>query len=148
MNTKILPPTYLLISLIAVLAFHFLLPVLELVPKPWNLLGILPLFLGIGFNIIADRLFSQARTTVNSFGEPTTMITESVYQFTRNPMYLGMALVLLGVAVLLGSLTPFFSVPIFIWLITVRFAKLEEKMLEETFGQEWLDYAERVRRWI
>ena len=63
-------------------------------------------------------------------------------------MYLGMALLLLGVAILLGSLSPFFVVPVFVWLITVRYIRFEEKMLEDTFGLKYLDYARRVRRWI
>ncbi len=63
-------------------------------------------------------------------------------------MYLGMALVLIGVAILLGSLSPFLVIPIFVWLITARFIKFEEKMLEDTFGLKYLDYARRVRRWI
>jgi len=147
-GTKILPPTFLLISMITMLALNFFLPVLDFVPEPWILLGILPMGLGIGFNIISDKLFSQARTTVNSFGEPTAMITESIYSITRNPMYLGMLLVLTGVAVLLGSLSPFLVIPAFVWLINVRFIKFEEQKLEDKFGLKWLDYAERVRRWI
>jgi len=130
------------------LALHYFYPIMQLLPKPWILLGILPMILGIVNNIIADRLFSQASTTVNSFGEPTTMITDGVYKLSRNPMYLGMALVLIGVAILLGSLSPFLVIPIFVWLITARFIKFEEKMLEDTFGLKYLDYARRVRRWI
>ncbi len=147
-NTRVLPPTYLLVSLLLILALYFLFPIARLIPKPWNLLGLFPLILGIVFNINADRLFSQAKTTINSFGEPTAIITEGIYAATRNPMYLGMALLLLGVAILLGSLSPFFVVPIFVWLITVRFIKFEEKILEDTFGLKYLDYARRVRCWI
>ncbi len=130
------------------LALHYLYPILPLVPKPWILIGILPVLLGIGINVVADKLFSRARTTVNSFGEPTAMITEGIYSLSRNPMYLGMALVLLGVAILLGSLSPFFVIPIFVWLTSVRFIKFEEQMLEDKFGMQWQDYARRVRRWI
>ena len=147
-NTRVLPPTYLLVSLLLMLALHYFFPISQLIPTPWILLGLLPLILGIVFNIIVDRSFSQAKTTINSFGEPTALITDGIYTATRNPMYLGMALLLLGVEILLGSLSPFFVVPIFVWLITVRFIKFEEKMLEETFSLKYLDYARRVRRWI
>ncbi|MBC8503610.1 MAG: isoprenylcysteine carboxylmethyltransferase family protein [Anaerolineales bacterium] len=147
-DARILPPTYLFVSLLAMLGMHYLLPITQLVPKPWILLGILPLASGIVINIFADKLFSRAKTTINSFGEPTTIITDGIYSATRNPMYLGMALLLLGVAILLGSLSPFFVVPVFVWLITVRYIRFEEKMLEDTFGLKYLDYARRVRRWI
>ncbi len=148
MKKQALPPTYLLVSLLLMLAFHYLFPIFRLVPGLWVLSGILPMVLGIGVNIVADRLFTQARTTVNSFGEPTILVTEGVFKITRNPMYLGMVLVLLGVAIMLGSLSTFLVIPIFVWLITVRFIKFEERMLADKFGSKWLDYATRVRRWI
>jgi len=147
-NSTILPPTYLLVGMLMMLGLHYLFPITQWVPKPWILLGFVPLGFGIGLNIIADRMFSQARTTVNSLGEPSVMISEGVFSMSRNPMYLGMALVLLGVAVLLGSLSPLLIIPIFVWLITIKFIKFEENMLAEKFGARWLEYARRVRRWI
>jgi len=63
-------------------------------------------------------------------------------------MYLGFVLILLGLAVLLGSLTPFIVVPIFAAVIDRVFIVVEEQMLANRFGQAWLDYKSRVRRWI
>jgi protein-S-isoprenylcysteine O-methyltransferase Ste14 len=63
-------------------------------------------------------------------------------------MYLGMVSSLLGVAVLCGSATPFLVVPAFALFIERRFIRVEEKMLEETFGSEYAAYKARVRRWI
>lgn len=63
-------------------------------------------------------------------------------------MYLGMALVLFGMAIILGFLTPFFITPLFIILINQIFIKFEERKLEEKFGRQWLEYSYRVRRWI
>jgi protein-S-isoprenylcysteine O-methyltransferase Ste14 len=63
-------------------------------------------------------------------------------------MYLAMALTLIGVALLLGSLAPLIAPPIFIRLITTRFIQKEEAALERRFGDRYRDYKQRVRRWI
>lgn len=63
-------------------------------------------------------------------------------------MYLGMVVILLGIAVLFGSISPFISIPVFIWLIQSNFIRLEEAALEEIFGDEYREYKTRVRRWL
>jgi protein-S-isoprenylcysteine O-methyltransferase Ste14 len=63
-------------------------------------------------------------------------------------MYLGLALGLSGFAVWLGTLTPFLVVPLFAWVITVRFIRHEEQRLEARFGDQYRAYKARVRRWI
>ena len=63
-------------------------------------------------------------------------------------MYLGMTLILLGIAVLLGSASPFAVVPVIAVLFDRVFIVPEERMLEETFGDHFREYRGRVRRWI
>ena len=63
-------------------------------------------------------------------------------------MYLGMLSILLGVAFLLGSLSPFIGLPLFVLLITTQQIIPEEMTLTNKFGQEYLDYKHRVRRWL
>ena len=63
-------------------------------------------------------------------------------------MSLGFVLVLTGVAVILGSLMPFFVVPVFTIVMDIVFIRVEEQILEERFGQAWLAYRAKVRRWI
>jgi protein-S-isoprenylcysteine O-methyltransferase Ste14 len=145
---NILPPTYLWISIGAMIALHFLLPLVMIVPWPWSLAGIIPLALGAVINILADQSFKKANTTVKPFKESSALITDGVFRISRNPMYLGFALILIGIAVLLGSLTPFVVIPIFVILMDQIFIRVEEQMLEEKFVLTWLDYKRRVRRWI
>ena len=76
------------------------------------------------------------------------MVTSGVFRFTRNPMYMGFTLILFGAAVLFGTLSPFLVIPFFMALIERRFIRTEEKMLELKFGQAYLDYKKKVRRWI
>jgi len=149
MNVKqILPTTYLLIALIIMVLFHFVIPIIKLIPCPWNLLGLIPMVIGILINIIADGALRRVGTTVKPFQESTFLITSSVYRISRHPMYLGFVLLLSGVATLLGSLSPWVIIPIFGALMEVVFIRVEERMLEEKFGPAWLSYKKMVWRWI
>jgi len=146
--TRILPPTYLLIVLIIMLAIHFIIPITTVFPVPWNLAGLLPLILGIVINILADRQFHKRHTTVKPFQESSALITDGVYHFSRHPMYLGMTLLLVGVAMLLGSFISFCVIPVFVLMINGIFIKSEEQMMDGQFGEVWQDYAKEVRRWM
>ena len=76
------------------------------------------------------------------------MVTGGPFAFTRNPMYLGLVLCLLGWAVLLGSLVPFAVVPAFLALLHFRFVLREEPFMADRFGQDYASYHEQVRRWL
>jgi protein-S-isoprenylcysteine O-methyltransferase Ste14 len=127
---------------------HFLFPVSKIIPFPWSLLGVIPLSFGLVINLIADRAFKKHATTVKPFEESTALITAGVFRFSRNPMYLGFVLILLGIATLMGSLTPYLVIPPFAVLMNVLFIRVEERMLEATFGESWLEYSSRVRQWL
>jgi protein-S-isoprenylcysteine O-methyltransferase Ste14 len=145
---KVLPPTYLWVAIAIMLALHFLFPVTQIIPWPWSLLGIIPLACGIALNLIADTAFRKAETTVKPFQESTALVTGGVFRISRHPMYLGFVLSLIGIAVLLGSLTPFFAIPVFAVSMDRAFIRVEERMLEGKFGQAWLEYKAKVRRWL
>jgi len=145
---NVLPTTYLFLSIAVMVAMHLLFPLAKVVAYPLNLLGSIPLGIGIAFNLIADRAFKKYRTTVKPFEESTVLITSGVFRVSRHPMYLGMVLILIGIAVLMRSLPPFAVIPIFALLMERVFIRVEEKMLEDKFGQPWLEYKGKVRRWI
>jgi protein-S-isoprenylcysteine O-methyltransferase Ste14 len=145
---KVLPLTYLLIAIVVMAAFHFVLPIIQVILGLWQLIGLLPLAGGIGLNLMADRALHQANSTVKPFEASTTLITTGVFQISRHPMYLDFVLILIGLAVLLGSLTPYLVIPIFAILMDRVFIQIEERMLAEQFGQTWLAYKARIRRWI
>ena len=92
--------------------------------------------------------FTRAGTPVVPFERSTTLVTGGSYRFTRNPMYLGMVLLLSGVAALLGTLSPWLVIPIFTAVIQTNFIRGEERFLEELFGDSYRAYKTRVRRWI
>ncbi len=145
---KILPPTWLLIALIAMLILRFLLPVLFIIPAGWNLLGIPIVLLGLGINLVADQVFHQAKTTVRPFEESSALVTNGVFRISRNPMYFGFLLIQIGTAFLLRALAPFLVVVAFAVLIDRVYIFAEERMLEARFGRDYLEYKSRTGRWL
>ncbi|MDY7009357.1 MAG: isoprenylcysteine carboxylmethyltransferase family protein [Planctomycetota bacterium] len=112
-QNKILPPTWLVASILIMLALHFLLPLRKVIPSPYRYLGILPMIIGILLNVWSDQLFKKNKTTVKPFEQSSRLITQGPYRFSRHPMYLGMVLILAGLAVLLGTASPTLVVPVF-----------------------------------
>ena len=147
-GSKMLPPTYLLIAIAVMVVLHFVFPIMTIVSLPWNLLGIIPLVVGVVINMVADNSFRRANTPIKPFEEPTALVTSGMYQVSRNPMYLGFVLILVGIAILLGSVMPYIVIPVFMILIEKSFIRVEEHRLEQKFRQQWLEYRQRVRRWV
>ena len=145
---KVLPPIYFLGAIVLAVLLHFLIPLHQILAFPWRLLGLAPLVTGIVLNLLADQTFKKHDSTVKPFEESNALVTNGVFGVTRNPMYLGMALILLGIALLLGSVTPFAVVVLFVALFDRMFISPEERMLADTFRDQFRQYRERVRRWI
>lgn len=106
--------------------------------------------LGVGIALAGVFEFRRARTTVNPHkpDNSSSLVTSGIYRYTRNPMYLGLAVVLLAWAAWLGSAWALPGIAMFAAFIT-RFQILpEETTLQRIFGAEFDDYRARVRRWI
>src|SRR3954462_2045220 len=124
--------------------FHRVAPWAPLLEAPYRYAGIILALLALGLIAWAAALFRRAGTNIRPFMPSTALVLTGPYNLTRNPMYLGMAGILLGAAVLMGSLTPFLVIPAFMGLITERFIVPEEAKLEEAFGRDYVDYKARV----
>lgn len=105
---------------------------------------------GIAFDLLGLLAFRSARTTVNPLKpeRASSMVTGGVYRVTRNPMYLGMAVLLVAWAVYLSRLLPFVGPVVFVLYITRFQIEAEERALRGLFGEEYSSYASRVRRWL
>ena len=145
---KILPPTYFNSAIALIIIIYFIFPISEIIYFPWNLLGLLSALTGVILNLHTDNLFKKYATTVQPFEESSNLITNGMFRLSRNPMYLGMSLILLGMSIFLGSIGPFFVILIFVILMDQIFIRVEELMLEKKFGDKWLKYKNSVRRWI
>jgi protein-S-isoprenylcysteine O-methyltransferase Ste14 len=148
LKTKLIPPVYLLLALGAMLALHWLLPLARLIVPPYSYLGAPLLLAGVCLTASAARAFNKAGTSVVPFEPSTALVTDGLYRYTRNPMYLGLVLIALGVWILLGTLSALLPFAVFIGILEYRFVRREERFLESIFGGQYLGYKGRVRRWI
>ena len=146
--TKLLPPAYFFAAIVLAVAAHFLFPVAAVIPDRWRLAGLLPIAAGIALNIVADRQFKHWGTEVKPFKRSSALVTDGVFRWSRNPMYLGMVLIAGGLAWAEGSLSPWIAAPALAILLDRVFIVREEAMLEETFGAGYRRYRQRVRRWL
>jgi len=78
----------------------------------------------------------------------SALVTSGIYRWTRNPMYLGMSLILGGIGLAAGSLWFLIALPIAMIAVTKLAIEREERYLAQLFGQPYLDYKARVRRWL
>ncbi|MEX2630517.1 MAG: isoprenylcysteine carboxylmethyltransferase family protein [Tistlia sp.] len=144
------PPLLYLGALLAGLGLDrlFGLPGLPLELPLRLLLGGAVALAGFGLALPALRGFRRAGTEPEPWKPTRALVVEGPYRFTRNPMYLGMALVYLGVLLAAGGpLTLLLLAPL---LAVVRYGVIgrEERYLEARFGQPYRDYKARVRRWL
>jgi len=145
---KILPPTHFFFCLIIALAMHYLLPIKQIINPPYNWLGFLFFAIGGILNIWADQIFKKSQTTIKPGEEPSVFIQTGPYKISRNPMYLGVTLLLIGIGFILGSITSFIGFILFIILMEIIFIQEEERTLLAKFGEEYKAYKQKVRRWI
>ena len=145
---SVLPPTYLLFGLIAMVALHFVFSGHRLIAAPWRFLGVPVALAGLWLTIRADALFKRLGTEIKPFRESSLVVTEDLYRFSRHPMYVGFMLLLGGVGVLAGTLFPLLLVGVMFWLFTVRFVLPEERHMEQQFGDAYREYKSRVRMWL
>lgn len=150
MHLKIPPPIYALSIALIMWLSHLYIPVVNLINSPWNNIGIVVIVLAAILDFSSLYLFFKKRTTPNPMRPEFTtgLVVKGMYKISRNPMYLGMLMMLFGFAIFLGKLTPFLVLPAFYFLLTEMQIKPEEKILEDKFGDEYLDYKNKVRRWL
>lgn len=143
-----LPPVFFLFALLLQWGLHVFLSVVRLVPEAWSAVGFVPIAVGVGVMVVANRQFTKAKTAINPFDRPSAMVTSGVFRVSRNPMYLAMIVILMGGALAWGTLTPFLVPPVLAWLLSRKFIVMEEARLSETFGASYERYKGRVRRWL
>jgi protein-S-isoprenylcysteine O-methyltransferase Ste14 len=111
-------------------------------------IGLLIVGAGSWLSSYAAGVFSGRNTTHNPYGQPTEFVNVAPFTFTRNPMYLGLTVILLGFAVFFWSPLMLLAPIIFFLVIDRVVIPREEERLERTFGAPYQDYQRRVRRWL
>ena len=150
LHPRIPPPFVMLLAAALMWALHRWLPLSNWIATPWNRLGALPGAAGVAIAVAEFTRFRQARTTVNPMdpSKASRLVTHGVFRISRNPMYLGLLLLLIGWAVWLGTASPWLMPPIFVIVITIAQIIPEEQALHKLFGEQYLAYQRSVSRWI
>jgi protein-S-isoprenylcysteine O-methyltransferase Ste14 len=144
----VLPPIWMLIALLVEVALARWLPLEHWLPFPLRLGGWAFVAAGVVLALWAHNLFTRSGTGLRPFSPSTHLVADGPYRFTRNPMYLGMTLVLVGTALIAGALSPFVVPPLFMIVITALFIRYEEQHLRAAFGADYDAFRRKTRRWL
>lgn len=150
LELKVPPPVVFLVCLGLLYAGHIVLPFASVAP-PFNTpIALIIILVGGLLGAQAVLAFIKAKTTVHPMHpeEASALVTSGFYRISRNPMYLGLLLFLLAAGIYWGTLTLIAVGPLFIWYMTEFQIKPEETRLADKFGEDYLDYLTKVRRWI
>ena len=145
---KIYPPQIALLYL----AVAFVLNALVKSPVVFNynyrLLGEGTIVVGLSLMLWALNLFRKNQTPIRPTQRPKKFVSHGPFEWSRNPMYLGIVLILSGIACYMGSLIMFIAPGAFFITINSSYIPYEERVLETIFGREYNQYKKRVRRWL
>lgn len=113
-----------------------------------SILGVLFVIIGISFTLPSLAKFYKTKNSLITIKPASSLQTTGIYSITRNPMYLGLLNIYTGIAFFKGNWWTLMFVPFVILIITYLVILNEEKYLVRTFGNLYIDYRKKVRRWI
>ncbi|WP_146142626.1 isoprenylcysteine carboxylmethyltransferase family protein [Photobacterium sp. NCIMB 13483] len=145
---KIPPPIFVVIALLAIYGCKLFLPLWQFKTLWIIVIPLIIIMMTIGFSSVLA--LSKADTTISPFTpeKTTRLVTRGIYQYSRNPMYLSLLLLLIVAVFISGELSSFFVVITFVLVINHYQIKPEEKALMHLFGDEYRNYYLHVRRWL
>jgi protein-S-isoprenylcysteine O-methyltransferase Ste14 len=147
-RSRLVSPTYFYSLILLAIVLDFVFPIRMVLIFPFTLIGLAPVIVGLFLNVQAIGTLRRNRTTDNFSEAPRVLVTEGVFQYSRNPMYLGAIVFAFGLAILLGSLVNFVFPPVGFLLLHFLYIPDEEDRVKTMFGKEYVDYMKRVRKWI
>lgn len=106
------------------------------------------LAVSVAIGLTAFLKMKRVGTNVDVRKPATTVLTDGIYAYSRNPIYVGMTVFIIAVSVLLNNLWIMILIPVFILIMKRGVIEREERYLEQKFGAEYTDYKKRVRRWL
>jgi protein-S-isoprenylcysteine O-methyltransferase Ste14 len=147
---RIPPPVWMLLAGALMWSLDRYWPMLAVIVAPWRLAGWCVIAVALIPAATAIAQFVRARTTINPHrpDETAALVTGGIYRWTRNPMYLGLLILLVGWAIRLGSLSPFLIPPLFALVIEQVQILPEERLLRARFGADYDRYCRVVGRWL
>ena len=148
MNNKIPPPIVTLFFGLCIYLSRPFFP--EFSSSVLSSLSVISFLIGILVFVAAVSSFKKQKTTVNpiSIETASSLVVSGIFKYSRNPMYLGMSFILLGLTFKFNVIGGLLFTSIFMLFITIFQIKPEEAAMEKLFDQEWEDYTKNVRRWL
>lgn len=150
MELKVPPLAQVLVISIGMLSISILLPSFEVLIPAGRLVGSILMIVGATLAIAGVLEFRRCKTTVDPRypNNSERLVCAGVFRLSRNPMYLGMLIILLGWSVYLANLVSSVLLPVFVFYMNQFQIKPEEKILSEKFGSRFDRYCSEVRRWV
>ena len=150
LELRIPPPLVLLVTGLLMWLVSWAFPWFAFAMPPRLIVAGVFALVGLTVGVLGALSFRRACTTVNPMKPQTasSLVTSGIYRLTRNPMYLGLLMVLLGWAAFLSNALTLIPIAAFILYITRFQIEPEERALASIFGSEFIAYTSRVRRWI
>jgi len=145
---KLYPPFLVLIGILGQILVGQFVPIEPVLGPIWQTIGIVLVVLGLVMILATSRSFRQAETTIIPDGAPSILLQTGLYALSRNPIYVGMAVILSGTALLTAHVWAFIFVALFVVAVDRMWIVKEEVNLEAEFGQQYRDYKQSVRRWL
>ena len=147
-NPVVHPPIVALLFIILAYFFGRLVPMPFSVPAMLRYLGLGLTFLGFLLGIAALIEFRRALTTLDPHGSVNQLVTSGIYRFTRNPIYLGFLLLVIGLPLNAGLYWGIVLAPFYVLVMNRLIIQHEDAYLERKFGKAYTGYLSRVRRWL
>jgi len=150
-NTLPWPPIVYIAAVAAAIVLHWLLP-LPWIPRPLSELlfavGWLVVGAALAVEFSAMRTMARAKTTIMPHRGSDHLVTSGPFSFTRNPIYLGNTMLMIGIGLIAGIVWFVLLAPVAAFVTQKLAIEREEQHLEIRFGKKYRDYAKKVRRWI
>jgi protein-S-isoprenylcysteine O-methyltransferase Ste14 len=148
MSNKIPPPIVTLFFGLCIYLSRSYFP--EFSSSVLNSFSVISFVVGISVFVAAVSSFKKEKTTVNpiSIEKASSLVVNGVFKYSRNPMYLGMLFILLGLTFKFNLIGGLLFTSLFMIFISKFQIKPEEAAMEKLFDQEWKDYIKNVRRWL
>ena len=148
MKNKIPPPVVTLICALLIYLSKPFFP--ELTFNYSNQLCLFFLISGFSIILISFQTFKKEKTTINpiKIEKASSLVTSGIFKYSRNPMYLGMVLILISIAIKFSFYGGVFLIGFFVYYITIFQILPEEKAMQKLFGEDFTNYKNKTRRWF
>jgi protein-S-isoprenylcysteine O-methyltransferase Ste14 len=146
---RLIPPVYLLLTLAASVTLHYTVPFAYLLQGVFpRVIGFALIVVGVATSAAGAAAFKKAGTAVRPFEPAAVLVRAGLYRYSRNPMYVGLLLVTIGAATVLGTASAFVPPVVFFFILRSQFVLPEEEFLHRAFGDAYSTYTQQVRRWL